>query len=322
MPWKEFATDYLTFTRRDRIGILVLTFIILAVFFLPTTLSKIRSRKSFAPDTSWIASMKKLEQKEMDNDRLNSSNKENNNYPYFQDRSSRNQDSKPKGTLFFFDPNTLSSEGWEKLGLRKKTIQIIQNYLGKGGQFRKPDDLKRIYGLLPDEYERIAPYIKMESPEKSSGYKTFTNEVPMNKQFSKPAAPRYAVIDINTADTTALIALPGIGSKLAVRIITFRDKLGGFFSISQVGETFGLPDSAFQKIKQFLKIENTTVRKININEASVDELKAHPYIRYRLATPIVAYRNEHGSFTKAEELKKVMAVTDEDLHKLAPYLSF
>jgi len=91
--------------------------------------------------------------------------------------------------------------------------------------------------------------------------------------------------------------------------------------VAQVGETFGLPDSTFQKIKQYLKLENTSIKKININTATVDELKLHPYIRWGLANPIIAYRNEHGPFLKVEDLKKVMAVTEEIYNKMAPYLS-
>ena len=91
--------------------------------------------------------------------------------------------------------------------------------------------------------------------------------------------------------------------------------------MAQVGETFGLSDSTFQKIKQYLKLENETIRKININTATVDELKAHPYIRWSLANPIVAYRNEHGPFLKVEDIKKVMAVTEDAYKKIAPYLS-
>jgi competence ComEA-like helix-hairpin-helix protein len=91
--------------------------------------------------------------------------------------------------------------------------------------------------------------------------------------------------------------------------------------VAQVGETFGLPDSTFQKIKQFLKLENISIRKININTATVEELKAHPYIKWGLANPIVAYRNEHGPFSKVEDIKKVMAVTEEVYSKLLPYLS-
>ncbi|MEQ1678667.1 MAG: helix-hairpin-helix domain-containing protein, partial [Chitinophagaceae bacterium] len=131
---------------------------------------------------------------------------------------------------------------------------------------------------------------------------------------------RYSIADINSADTAALIALPGIGSKLAMRIINFRDKLGGFYSISQVGETFGLADSTFQKIKQYLKLESSSVKKININTTTLDELKAHPYIKWSVANPIIAYRKEHGNFLSIEDLKKVMAVTDDIYQRIAPYL--
>ena len=91
--------------------------------------------------------------------------------------------------------------------------------------------------------------------------------------------------------------------------------------MAQVSETFGLPDSTFQKIKQYLKLENAVVRKININTATVDELKVHPYIRYSLANPIIAYRNEHGLFSKVEDIKKVMAVTDDIYNKIVAYLA-
>ena len=74
-------------------------------------------------------------------------------------------------------------------------------------------------------------------------------------------------------------------------------------------------------MKQYLKLENSSIRKININTASIDELKAHPYIRYNIANPIIAYRNEHGSFSSIEDLKKIMIVTDEVYQKIAPYLS-
>ena len=90
---------------------------------------------------------------------------------------------------------------------------------------------------------------------------------------------------------------------------------------SASAETYGLPDSTFQKIKPYLKIENAIVRKININTATLEELKNHPYIRYNIATPIISYRNEHGFFLKIEDLKKVMAVTNEIFNKIAPYLT-
>jgi competence protein ComEA len=320
MKWKELVVDYLTFNRRDRIGIIVILAIILGVFFLPKFIARGNSKPTVS-DTAWIASLKKLEQKETQNIEQYSQNANDNGNNYQYDRSSNNYYGKPKGELFYFDPNTLSTEGWQKLGLRDKTIHTIQNYLSKGGHFKKPEDLQKIYGLFPNEYERIAPYIKIAATDEINSNKSFTDKPLNENQPAKPYAPRYSIIDINLADTTAFIALPGIGNKLAARIVNFRDKLGGFYSVAQVGETFGLPDSTFQKIKQYLKLENTSIRKININTATVDELKVHPYIKWSLANPIVAYRNEHGPFSKVEDIKKVMAVTEEVYNKIAPYLS-
>lgn len=320
MAWKEFVKDYLSFTRRDRIAIFVILGLLLLIFFLPDIVARKGNANPVTADTSWIAVMKKLELKEADKEFNSNQYADDNSRNYQYDRSTGTY-TKTKGELFYFDPNTLSTEGWQKLGLRDKTIRTIQNYLSKGGHFKKPEDLQKIYGLFPDEYERIAPYVKIESSGETTNQKDFTDKTPNETQLTKPYTPRYSIIDINAADTSAFIALPGIGSKLAARIVNFREKLGGFYSVNQVGETFGLPDSTFQKIKQYLKLENTSIRKININTATVDELKAHPYIKWSIANPIVAYRTEHGPFGKVENIKKVMAVTDEIYSKIAPYLT-
>jgi competence protein ComEA len=170
--------------------------------------------------------------------------------------------------------------------------------------------------LHEEEAQRLIPFIQIQHansvnyPEKKF-YETKTYE---RSKYSP------GIIDINTADTTVLIALPGIGSKLSQRIITFRDKLGGFYKVEQIGETFGLPDSTFQKIKSRLLISNIAVHQININTASVDELKAHPYLRYAIANAIVQYRVQHGSYAVVEDIKKIMLVTGDIFNKAAPYL--
>lgn len=318
MIWPKIVADYLTFTLRDRIAIIVILVLIGSVFFLPKVITGTNQKsQNQQPDTAWIAAMKRLEVR-MDDDKNTGASDYDNNNSYQYDRRSSHKNTGSKGELFYFDPNSLSAEGWKKLGLRDKTINTIRNYLSKGGKFKKPEDLKKIYGLFPEEYERIAGYIRIAD----------NNTHTPNEEEFQPAAnnystnkTRYSVIDINTADTTAFIALPGIGSKLAARIVNFRDKLGGFHSINQVAETYGLPDSTFQRIRPYLKLENNVLKKININTATVDELKAHPYIRYSIANPIIAYRNEHGPFSKPEDLKRVMAVTEETYNKILPYLT-
>ena len=322
MKWKEVIADYLTFTRKERIGIITVLSLITIAIFLPAFFSYQEGTSQQTPDTAWITAIKKLEQNETYAEKTGKENESNVSAYQFDPSKSNYNNNRSEEELFHFDPNTLSKEGWQKLGLRDKTIQTIQNYLSKGGRFKKPEDLQRIYGLHEDEYEKLAPFVKIETliPENKSG------DFPGTKNFaeSKPdfkKTSRYTSIDINTADTTGFIGLPGIGSKLAARIVNFRDKLGGFYEVNQVKETFGLPDSTFQKIRQYLVLENNSVKKISINTATIDELKVHPYIRYNIANAIVAYRNQHGLFTNADELKKIMLITDEVYQKIIPYLS-
>jgi competence ComEA-like helix-hairpin-helix protein len=324
VKWGKFIRDYLLFTRKERIGILTVVSVILLTLFLPDILSKSNRNRPIKMDTAWMTAVKRSEiivQDSSNNDYQKNDNDNAYTYQYDKRKSSYNENDITKGELFYFDPNTITKPEWKKLGLRDKTIKTIENYRSKGGRFYKPEDLQRIYGLHDDEYERLKPYIKIESnaPETNEAFVSSRSKDKI--QPSKTYATRYSVINVNTADTTAFISLPGIGSKLAARIITFREKLGGFYSVEQIGETYGLPDSTFQKIKQYLKLDNPSVKKININTSTVDEMKAHPYIKYSLANPIVTYRNEHGSFSKVEDIKKVMVVTDEIYNKIAPYLA-
>lgn len=315
MQWREFIKDYLTFTRKERIGVLVILFLIILVALLPEITSRPAKIRSLPIDTAWMAEINKMEIRETKSGYQRNEQDEDENMTAFQyDRKSVYSQSKSV-ELFYFDPNTVSFEGWQKLGIKEKTIRTIQNYISKGGQFRKAEDLKRIFGFRLEDYNRLAPYIQIKNVQS-----IFPNESKIENKSSNNFKPRYPVIDINLADTTEFIALPGIGSRLAARIVNYREKLGGFYSIDQISETYALPDSTFQKIKQFLKLETAHLRKININTVTVDELKTHPYLKWSLANPIISYRNEHGAFTSLEDLKKIAVVTDEVYNKILPYL--
>jgi competence ComEA-like helix-hairpin-helix protein len=139
---------------------------------------------------------------------------------------------------------------------------------------------------------------------------------PANQYVRKKLSP----IDINAADTSAYISLPGIGNRLADRIIRFREKLGGFYSIDQIAEVYGLADSVFQKIKPLLKLGPFSIKKIDINTATLEELKAHPYIKYTIANSIVQYRSQHGTFSTLEDIKKIVLITEEVYVRISAYL--
>jgi competence ComEA-like helix-hairpin-helix protein len=200
------------------------------------------------------------------------------------------------------------------LGLTEKTGKTIINYVSKGGKFRNPDDLARIYGLRKEVFEKLRPHVRIVDTDPPNRVYTQKQALPA------PGKERTSYVDINRADSSDWIALPGIGSKLSARIILFREKLGGFHSVSQVGETFGLPDSVFQKILPYLRQGEMVVKKLNINTATLEELSAHPYIRKFTANAIIAYRNEHGPFKQPDELKKIMLIKEEDYRKMYPYL--
>src|SRR5688572_11769085 len=315
MSWSDAIKDYFTFTRKERIGLIIVLILIVVVFFLPLFFNDKIAGERVTRDTAWInainASGKEVYPNVEDPD-------ENETGAYQFDTTKAFAIYNPAGKPFSFDPNTLSVAGWRQLGLRDKTIQIIINFRSKGGQFKKTGDLQRIYGLSKKEYERLAPYANIQLPSNEKIPATITNKTnPSTREFSSG----FSFLDINTADTTAFIELPGIGSKLAGRIVNFRNKLGGFYSIQQVGETFGLHDSTFQKIKPYLRMADSTVRKFNINSASADELKTHPYIRWPIANAIVAYRQEHGVFTSIEDIRKIMVITNDDYKRISPYLA-
>ena len=148
--------------------------------------------------------------------------------------------------------------------------------------------------------------------------------VAVHKKFEPPRHVRKKIepFDINAADTSAFIALPGIGSKLASRIILFREKLGGFYDVRQIGEVYGLQDSVFRKISPMLKCDPNNIRKIDINSVEKETLKVHPYIRWQMANALVAYREQHGSFHSADDISKLENVDIDAVKKMMPYISF
>ncbi|MGN6541261.1 MAG: ComEA family DNA-binding protein [Ginsengibacter sp.] len=309
----QFLNDYFNFTKKERRGIIYMISILLVLIFLPFLFPYFSKEESI--DTSKFE--KEIAQLKIDSSSNKTYSKSQNQYQ--NDFSSGDKyASMSKGELFYFDPNTASVNDWIRLGIREKTANTIQKYVSKGGRFYKAEDLKKIWGLSESDANRLIPYVSIKNIEKN--YSHF-DEKQISQKAIYPSKKSLEKIDINLADSNAFIALSGIGSKLANRIISFREKLGGFYSIDQISETYLLPDSTFQKIKPQLIVNSKAIKKVNINSASVDEMKSHPYIRYYIANAIFQYRKQHGNFQSVEEIKKIMTVTDEIYNKAFPYLT-
>lgn len=314
MSLKKLYTDYFTFSKKDRIAVFIFLLFLLLIYLLPRLWPKSGSTGYLQRDTTLNNIMDTLQIK-----RSQSSNRfsEDNKAEAYEYEPSQSNTYVANGELFTFDPNLLPINDWKRLGLNDRTIKTITNYRTKGGKFYKPEDLKKIWGMPEGFYERVKNYIQITSVQKNSNYK-----FPDAARTYEKRERSISIIEVNEADTAAFIALPGIGSKLAYRITNFRDKLGGFYSADQIGETYGLPDSTFQKIKPYLNADASAVRKININTTSKEELKVHPYIRWNLANAIVEYRTQHGGrFSSLDDLKNIVLIDEATFDKIVPYLT-
>jgi DNA uptake protein ComE-like DNA-binding protein len=223
--------------------------------------------------------------------------------------------------LFSFDPNNADEPTLLRLGLTAHTVKSILNYRAKGGVFRKKEDFKKIYTLPEVMYDRLEPFISLAPAVEKSDYH------PVLPVESRPVYPGKLVktsqpVDINHATEADWFHLPGIGEKRAAQIVRYRNALGGFLSVDQVGELYGMPDSIFQRIKPLLVLSAVSIRKININTATADDLKQHPYFNYKQARLLVGYREQHGPFKSAAGIGRIAAFSDQKwLDKIMPYLA-
>ncbi len=214
---------------------------------------------------------------------------------------------------FRFDPNTASRDELLRLGIAPRVASTILNYREKGGKFRYREDLRKMYSLKPEVYAGLEAWIDLpEKPASSPVQRKKTKSPP-------PKAPAQSItFDINTADTTQLKQLKGIGPAFSARIVRFRDALGGFHSLEQLDETYGISPEALAALKKAAFI-GSPVKTIPVNTA---EVFRHPYIKPYQVKALLEYRKQHGPFHSIADLRKIKLLDEETIQKMAPYLSF
>ena len=239
--------------------------------------------------------------------------------PARQVKMERKEQTAPALQPFPFDPNTATEAELARLGLPERLAHNMLKYREKGGHFSQPEALKKIYGMEEEVYRALAPFIEIEDASQPPAPKGKNAGEEYPPAYSQTPSPK--TIDINTANEQEWQQLYGIGPAYARRIVKFRDKLGGFANIGQVGETYGLADSTFQQIRPHLQL-SPVIRKLNINTAAAAALTAHPYLDWRKANAIVNYRAQHGPFKGIGELRKLKALPADVVDRLEPYLEF
>lgn len=224
-------------------------------------------------------------------------------------------------SLYRFNPNLLSIVEWEGLGFSQKQAASIVKYKEKYG-FSSKTDLQKLYVISDEKYKQLESYITIDSKHKKhiKSENVYNNKKEKHTSFSLKENFINTVVELNMADTTELKMLKGIGSSYAKRIVKYRDLLGGFYSVDQLIEVYGLSEDVIIENKFRIEIDTTFVERMNINNCLPSDLKKHPYINWNLANSIVQIRKNHGDYKVLEEIKKSDLVNDEIYRKIAPYL--
>ena len=217
-----------------------------------------------------------------------------------------------------FDPNTADSVLLRQLGLPVYIVRNILKYRAKGGVFRSPESFSRIYGLKEEVYQKLKPYITIAPLVSVSHVRTDTFR---QLKDTIPYIPKYeegTIVDLNKVDTSILKRIPGIGSTLARMIVVYRQRLGGFYDVSQLQE---VPRVGVELNKWFV-VTPAGLHKIQVNSASLDKLRSHPYMDFYKAKAIMEYRRKRGKIKGLSQLSMFEEFTEKDLKRLSPYLTF
>jgi len=217
-----------------------------------------------------------------------------------------------------FDPNTADSSTLVHLGFKPWQAKSMLKYRAKGGQYRKPDDLKKLYGMTDSMYQALTPYIHIAREEMDS----LVDSVQVDSLPKWQKENKDTIINLRTADTTELKMLPGIGSYRARQIVRYREQLGGFVRVEQVLEAKGMEGVNADTLLPHLYIDSVIVQQIPVNQVSVQRLARHPYVSFEQAKAIYQLRRRKIHLDSIQQLHSIGEFSAETIEMLTPYLNF
>ena len=230
---------------------------------------------------------------------------------------------------FPFDPNTADSSQLIRLGLQSWQIRNIYKYRARGGVYRKKEDFARLYGLTVKDYHRLEPYIRISSDYQpaatlvgdkangTNGANGANGANGTNGVYPRKIDSTQHVV-LNTADTTTLRQVPGIGIYFAKEIVRYGQRLGGYVSVDQLDEIADFPQAS----KKYFVVQQAHPKKLNVNQLTLQQLRRHPYINYYQARAIKEYCRLHGPLKSLDDLRLSRDFPPEVIQRLAPYVTF
>ena len=218
-----------------------------------------------------------------------------------------------------FDPNTADSSTLVHLGFKPWQAKNMVKYRAAGGKYRKPEDLKKLYGMTDSMFQALTPYIYIAREEVDS--------VAVDS-LRKDSLPRWeeenkdTILNLRTADTVELKMIHGIGSYRARQIVRYREQLGGFVSVEQVLEAKGMENVDADSLLAHFLIDSVKIEPMNVNSVGVQRLSRHPYLRFEQAQAIYELRRKKIRLDSIQQLQQIECISAETLEKIAPYLNF
>ena len=128
-------------------------------------------------------------------------------------------------------------------------------------------------------------------------------------------------LELNRADTLELRRIRGIGAATSRRIVDYRQRLGGFLRTEQLLEVYGMDSLTYEVVLKYLTLDTGFVKPLDVNGLDLEGLADHPYVGWNLAKKIVAYRRQHGPYTRGVDVLGILALDSLDRYRLAPYLA-
>ena len=295
----RWIKPYLKFSKKDRNGILILSILIAIIFFVNIIIDyyPVRDNNDYTELEEVLAKWEELHSEE----------------------SIKSQ------YLFQFNPNTISVDSLDSLLLPEFIKRNLVSYRKAGGQFKSSSDFRKIYGMNDSIYSVIKDYIDIiqeyQSKEinKESSNKVDTNEKKEIDNFLETSLKLN--VELNSADSTDLLKLYGIGPVFASRIIKYRNLLGGFYTKEQLLEVYNFPEETYISILENITIDVSKNRKIRLNFADYSELLRHPYLNKQQVQTIINYRTSNGNYKSVEDLIYMNLIDSATYIKVSPYLN-
>jgi len=294
---KSFFKEYFNYSRAEIRGIQVLFILILIVLLSPLILDYFR-KDSDNVDYSLFESQINNFEKEI--------------------AQKQKIEKKEQIKYFNFDPNTVTKSELLLLGLSTKQANTLIKYRKSGAKFFQKEDLKKVYSITSNLYEKLEPYIHIkETKNKMSEIQPPKPKIIIEEAIDNE--PIALLIELNRADSIDLIKINGVGVVMARRIINYRNFLGGYYKKEQLLEVYGLKEDLFNKIEEYINIDTLQIQKLNLNVIDFKNLNKHPYITYADTKSILKFRKLMGSFSNVSQLKEYNLVNENTFNKVRPY---